>query len=87
MDTTIAVALVSGICTGVFSVVATVLSNNKSQSVINAKIEENNKFVDYKIEELRKQVEKHNKVIERTYKLEQEVHLIEDKIEMYHKHE
>jgi len=38
-------------------------------------------LIEYKLEELTKRVEKHNSVIERTYKLESQVAVIETKID------
>lgn len=54
MDNTVLVALISGLCVGVPSVLATMMSNNKSNALMN-----------YRIDELTKQVEKHNSVVER----------------------
>ena len=39
-------------------------------------------LLEYKMEQLTKQVEKHNKVIERVYKLEKDEALIEEKIDV-----
>ena len=54
-----------------------------------------NKFVNYRIQQLEKKVEKHNQVIERVYKLEQRGAVIDEEIkvanhriedlEVYHK--
>lgn len=41
-----------------------------------------NKLINYRLEQLEKKVEKHNKVIERTYKLEEEEALLEEKIKV-----
>ena len=41
-----------------------------------------NKLINYRIEQLEKKVEKHNKVIERTYNLEEEEALLEEKIKV-----
>lgn len=41
-----------------------------------------NKLTNYKIEELKKEVEKHNGLIDRVYKLEQEASLTEEKIKV-----
>lgn len=73
MDNTVMVAIISGLCVGIPSLVATITSNNKAQALIN-----------YKIEQLDKKVEKHNKVIERTFKLEEEVHVLEERVNLYH---
>ena len=39
-----------------------------------------NKLMEYRITQLEKKVEKHNNIIERTYKLEEEETLLEEKI-------
>lgn len=54
MDNTVIVALISGLCVGVPSVLATMMSNNKSNALMN-----------YRIDQLDKKVEKHNNVVER----------------------
>ena len=66
MDNTIIVAVLSLIGTATGSVV----------SVLTA-----NRLTNYKIDELQKEVEKHNKVVERTYELERRTSLLEDKVE------
>ena len=73
MDSTAITALISGLCVAIPSVIATISSNRKSQTLI-----------DYKIQELDKKVEKHNNIIERTYALEDEVHILEEKMKLYH---
>lgn len=73
MDNAVIVAIISGLCVSVPSVIATISSNNKAQALMN-----------YKIDQLDKKVEKHNKVIERTFKLEEEVHVLEEKMNLYH---
>ena len=73
MSDTIVVAIVGGLCTAIPSVLATIISNNKAQALMN-----------YRIEQLDDKVEKHNKVVERTYHLEEEVKLIKQKVDFYH---
>lgn len=74
--------VVTGICTIVAVVLSNVASNNKvaamldkSQAVFEAKVTE-------EIGQLKSQVEKHNNIIERTYKLENEVSVHEEKIKV-----
>ena len=74
MNDTIIVALISGICVSIPNIIATMMSNNRMQELTN-----------YKIDELRKDVEKHNKVVERTYILEEDVRVLKTKMDMYHK--
>ena len=40
------------------------------------------KLVNYRLQELEKKVDKHNSVVERTYKLEQNVCLIDEKMKV-----
>lgn len=70
MDTTIVVAIVSGLCVAVPSVIATLSSNNKSNALIN-----------YRIDELSKHVEKHNNVVERMAIQERETKSLWKKID------
>lgn len=74
MESTALTTLISGLCVAIPSLIATISSNRKSQALI-----------EYKIQELDKKVEKHNHIIERTYALEDEVHILEEKVELYHK--
>lgn len=41
-----------------------------------------NKLVNYRLEQLEKKVEKHNNVIERTYQLEEDEAILEEKIKV-----
>lgn len=62
----IAVALVSGLMT----LLGVLVSNSRSRAVM-----------EVKIDELRRQVEKHNSLIERTYRLEQDVAVLRNDVE------
>lgn len=44
-----------------------------------------NKLINYRIAQLEKKVEKHNNVIERTFKLEQGLEDLTDEVHMFHK--
>ncbi len=61
-------AVISGLCVAIPSVIATVSTNKKSQAVM-----------EYKIDELDKKVHEHNNLIDRTYKLESRVAILEEK--------
>ena len=74
MDNTVIVALIGGLCASIPSVLATIMSNNKAQALMN-----------YKIDQLDKKVEKHNSVVERTYNLEEDVRVLKEKMNIYHK--
>lgn len=69
MNTSIAVALISGLCVAIPSLVTTIVTNNAFQ-----------KLVSYRLDLLDGKVTKHNEVIERTYKLEQNQAVLEERI-------
>ena len=70
----IIVALISGLCVGIPSVVATLSSNKKTTSLIT-----------YRIEQLETKTEKHNQVMERQFKLEQEFEDLKEFVNKMHK--
>lgn len=65
----IIIAIISGICVAIPSVIATISSNRR-----------NNDLFSYRIEELTKKVEKHNRLIERTFILEGKMNEVEHDI-------
>lgn len=64
-------AIIVAVITGVLSLIGTWLSNRKSASLIA-----------YRLSELEKRVEKHNKIVERTYKLEDAAHIIDERVKV-----
>lgn len=67
--TNIIIAVISGLCVAIPSIIATVSSNKRS-----------NDLVLYRINELDKKVHEHNNLIDRMYKVEKEVALLKDDI-------
>lgn len=71
MDTTIAVAIVSGLCVAIPSLVATIVSNKNA-----------NNLVVYRLTALEEKVNKHNNLVERMAVVERDLktafHLIDD---------
>ena len=65
----LAVAVVSGLCVAVPSVIATITANRKASAI-----------TDLKIEELTKKVNAHNNLIDRMYHVETRVAVIEDEL-------
>lgn len=65
----IMVAIIGGICVAVPSIFATVSSNKKTTSLML-----------YRIEQLEKKQEKHNNLMERTFKLEEDVKLMKEEV-------
>lgn len=70
MAEAVTVALVSGLCVAIPSVLTTMLSNNKANALMN-----------YRIDELTKKVEKHNNVVERMALQEQQTKTMWKKID------
>lgn len=70
----IIIALISGLCVGVPSVIATLSSNKKTTTLIT-----------YRIEQLEDKTEKHNQVMERQFKLEQEFQDLKEFVNKVHK--
>ena len=69
MNSTIIVSIISGLCVAVPSIIATVSSNKKNYDL-----------VVFRINELDKRVSEHNNLIDRMYKIESRVNLLEDEI-------
>lgn len=65
--TEIIIAVISGLCVAVPSIIATISSNKKS-----------NDLILYRINELDNKVHEHNNLIDRMYKIENRVTLLED---------
>ena len=65
----IVVAIVSGLCVAVPSIIATIVNNNKNKGLIV-----------YRIDELDTKVHEHNNLIDRMYKVENRVTLLEDNV-------
>lgn len=59
--------IVAAVITGVLTLVGVLVSNSKSQAVIQVKLDE-----------LSRRVEKHNQVIERQYEVERRVSILEN---------
>lgn len=65
--TTVLTAVISGLCVAVPSIVATILANKR-----------NNDLVLYRINELDQKVHEHNQLIDRMYKIENRVTILEE---------
>ena len=62
-------AIIGGLCVAVPNIIATVSSNKKSTALIT-----------YRVDTLEKKVEKHNSVVERTFRLEEDVKNMQEDI-------
>lgn len=61
-------SVISGLCVAIPSIIATVTANRKD-----------NALVKYRIDQLDSKVNKHNNLIERMYKIEERVSILEEK--------
>lgn len=71
----IIVAIISGLCVAVPSVIATISSNKR-----------NNDLVIYRINELDKKVHEHNNLIDRMYGAEKKISLLENDVKELKRH-
>ena len=62
-------AIIGGLCVAVPNIIATLTSNKKSTALIT-----------HRVNELEKKVEKHNSVVERTFRLEEDVKNMQEDI-------
>lgn len=67
--------ILEALITAAFAVVVCLINNHYQQNRTTA-------IIQYKLDELTKQVEKHNKVIDRTYHLEEQATLYEEKLKV-----
>lgn len=65
--TVIIVAIISGLFTAIPTIIATLVSNKKNTAIL-----------EYKVEQLTEHVNKHNNLIDRMYKIENRVTLLEE---------
>lgn len=70
-------AVIVSILSGVFTLTGTIITNVVSRNKIQNDLALHNAVQDEKIETLTKQVEKHNNVIERLYRVEEDVKHLE----------
>lgn len=63
--------IVGAIISAIAAIIVCVINNNTQNKKIIAEMDKHNALQAYQIKELDKKVDKHNKVIERVYKLEQ----------------
>lgn len=69
MNESVLIALISGICVAVPSLAATIVLNRKNQALI-----------EYRLTQLEEKVNKHNQIVERTYRLEDRFNMMDDRI-------
>ena len=63
------IALIGGLCTAIPTIITTILSNKKSNALLT-----------YRIDQLEIEQKKHNNLIDRMYKVENRVTILEDEM-------
>ncbi len=81
MDVEIWVAIIAAVASVVGVVIASVCTTRKANADILTNLEASQQATNIKIEQLTKEVEKHNQVVERTYKLEGRVTALEERMD------
>lgn len=74
--------VIAAVVSAVAAIVVCVINSNSNNRKMIAEMDKHNDLQAYQIKELTKQVEKHNKVIERVYLLEKNEAVIEEEIKV-----
>ncbi len=82
MSDVVIVGLCSGFITLAVCLVNNVFQNKRTMKEFNVQSAKTDTLIECKIDELTRRVDKHNSVIERTYKLEEQTALQEEKIKV-----
>lgn len=80
MDSAIIVAIISSSLSLVGTIITVKSGNKKQREDITRQLAEHNKLQDERIKQLSDRVEKHNRVVERTYELEGRVECMSRRI-------
>ena len=74
--------VIASVISACAAVVVCVINNRTQHNKTVAKFEEMNNLQQFRIEQLEKKMDKHNNLIERTYKLEQKEAVLEEKLKV-----
>lgn len=74
--------IITAAITGVISLAVCMINNSYMKKESDKKHNETIALIEYKLNELTKRVDKHNNVVERTYKLEELTSLQEEKLKV-----
>lgn len=74
--------LITGIVSGAAAIIVCIISGIFQTKQVQKQNDKTIAMIDYKLDELTKRVDKHNNVIDRTYKLEELTALQEEKIKV-----
>lgn len=74
--------IIAALISAVAAVLVCIINSNAQHRKLLAELDKRDELQAYRIDQLEKKVDKHNQVIDRTYKLEQDELLIEEKIKV-----
>ena len=72
--------VIASVISALAAVIVCVINNSTQHKKTVAKVEEMNNLNQFRIGQLEKKMDKHNNLIERTYKLEQQEAILEEKM-------
>lgn len=81
-------SIIAAIITGGMALLGVIVTNNKNQALIDAKLDKRQAVTDAKIEELTREVREHNNFAKRMPVVEEQIKVINhriDDLEQYHK--
>ncbi len=74
--------IIAALISAAAAVLVCIINSNAQHRKLLAELDKRDELQAYRIDQLEKKVDKHNQVIDRTYKLEQDELLIEEKIKV-----
>lgn len=74
--------ILSAIISAAAAIVVSIINSNYQHRRILAELEKHDEMNAYRIEQLEKKVDKHNSLVERTYRLEEEAHVLDEKVKV-----
>ena len=74
--------IISAIISAAAAIVVSIIKSNFQHKKLLAELEKHDEMNAYRIEQLEKKVDKHNNLVERTYRLEQAQSLTDEKIKV-----
>lgn len=74
--------IIAALISAASAVLVCIINSNAQHRKLQAELDKRDELQAYRIDQLEKKVDKHNQVIDRTYKLEQDELLTEEKIKV-----
>lgn len=74
--------ILSAIISAAAAIVVSIINSNYQHRRLLAELEKHDEMNAYRISQLEKKVDKHNNLVERTYRLEEEAHVLDEKVKV-----